>query len=123
MSLFKITTCRIVTETFLLNAIARKSRNRKIIKSDKLIGYCVEAKHCHVLYAEVTQVKHHNLKAMIIIARFRFVERLRLTPYDQSCDISLASTVANQFVAFYSLTFTTKTFMHNGFYTYFTIGS
>jgi len=82
LSLFKITTCRIVTETFLLNAIARKSRNRKIIKSDKLIG-CVGAKYCRVLYAEATQVKRHNLKAMIIDASFRPVERLRLTyPYD-----------------------------------------
>jgi len=80
-------------------AIARKSScNRKTIKSDKLIGYCVEAKHCCILCPEVTRVKRHHLKAMIIDTSVRPIERLQLTPYSyeqpigrQSRDLSLAS--------------------------------
>ncbi|EGI67939.1 hypothetical protein G5I_03391 [Acromyrmex echinatior] len=70
------------TEVRDFKAIARKSScNRKTIKSDELIGYCVEAKHCRILCAEVIRVKRHNLKAMIIDTSFRSVERLQLTPY------------------------------------------
>jgi len=47
---------------YKVKAIAHKSSNRnyKTVKSNKLIGYCIGAKHCCVSCAKATRVKCYN---------------------------------------------------------------